>query len=241
MFFPDLPIRTATWCNDGSEVPRFTLTACWNLDPSLGKSKVFLFLWCCICIDSQDYRNPRFFTPSNFQWSCLRCRPHGKAFGEHVGVAQQWIYCFWWPMWNFDVSFEQGEYTSLSILVYYLLQWSVLSSLILPSLTSVDKAAHLHDEDEWHSQKCCLHFGLAEAFDLRKCVRGRSALTTGDGQVYVWDVRGRDCVHKFTDEGCIHSTQLAMSPDGTRIACGQVTSTREIWHYVYLSPTLTPL
>ena len=30
----------------------------------------------------------------------------------------------------------------------------------------------------------------------------------------------RDCVHCFTDEGCLLGTKLAVSPSGTRIACG---------------------
>ena len=38
--------------------------------------------------------------------------------------------------------------------------------------------------------------------------------------MYVWDVRQRKCRHVFVDEGCIHSTALAMSPDGRYVACG---------------------
>ena len=30
----------------------------------------------------------------------------------------------------------------------------------------------------------------------------------------------RDCVHCFTDEGCVLGTKLAVSPSGTHIACG---------------------
>ena len=43
---------------------------------------------------------------------------------------------------------------------------------------------------------------------------------TGDGKVYMWDMSTRDCVHCFTDEGCLLGTKLAISPDGTHIACG---------------------
>ena len=42
----------------------------------------------------------------------------------------------------------------------------------------------------------------------------------GDGKVYVWDMSTRDCVHCFTDEGCLLGTKLAVSPSGTHIACG---------------------
>lgn len=30
----------------------------------------------------------------------------------------------------------------------------------------------------------------------------------------------RDCVHCFTDEGCLLGTKLAVSPSGTYVACG---------------------
>jgi WD40 repeat protein len=72
----------------------------------------------------------------------------------------------------------------------------------------------------------------------------------GDGEVYVWDVRSRQCVHKFTDEGASHSTALAVSPDGRRIACGwgwllepahfhltlSLMNTHTLSLYFYLSP-----
>ena len=46
------------------------------------------------------------------------------------------------------------------------------------------------------------------------------ALPSGDGEVYVWDLSSRRCVHKFTDEGCVLGTKVAVSPDGQRVACG---------------------
>ncbi len=42
----------------------------------------------------------------------------------------------------------------------------------------------------------------------------------GDGEVYVWDMKTRDCVHHFTDEGCIDGTSIAVSPNGQYIATG---------------------
>ncbi|XP_020618605.1 U3 small nucleolar RNA-associated protein 18 homolog, partial [Orbicella faveolata] len=42
----------------------------------------------------------------------------------------------------------------------------------------------------------------------------------GDGEVYVWDMNTRRCVHKFRDEGCLKSTTLSASRDGQYIACG---------------------
>ncbi|XP_019853534.1 PREDICTED: U3 small nucleolar RNA-associated protein 18 homolog [Amphimedon queenslandica] len=46
-------------------------------------------------------------------------------------------------------------------------------------------------------------------------------LSTGtDGHVYVWDLHSRDCVHRFTDDGCIKGTSLRVSPSGSYVACG---------------------
>ena len=42
----------------------------------------------------------------------------------------------------------------------------------------------------------------------------------GDGEVYVWDMNTRSCVHKFTDDGCLTSTALSVSKDGQYVACG---------------------
>lgn len=33
------------------------------------------------------------------------------------------------------------------------------------------------------------------------------------GKVYIWDIRKRQCVNRFTDEGCIGGTSIAMSPN----------------------------
>ena len=41
-----------------------------------------------------------------------------------------------------------------------------------------------------------------------------------DGEVYVWDMNARQCVHRFTDEGCLHGTALAVSANSQYIACG---------------------
>ncbi len=45
-------------------------------------------------------------------------------------------------------------------------------------------------------------------------------IVSGDGKVYVWDMSTRDCVHSFTDEGCLTGTKLAVSPNSQYIACG---------------------
>ncbi len=38
--------------------------------------------------------------------------------------------------------------------------------------------------------------------------------------MYVWDIRSRDCVHRFIDEGCVRGTTLGVSPNGQFIAAG---------------------
>ena len=46
------------------------------------------------------------------------------------------------------------------------------------------------------------------------------SVPTGDGEVYVWNMNTRSCVHKFRDEGCLNSITLAASADGQYLACG---------------------
>jgi U3 small nucleolar RNA-associated protein 18 len=40
--------------------------------------------------------------------------------------------------------------------------------------------------------------------------------------VALWDVGARRCVHRFADEGALHGTALAVSADGSHLACGFV-------------------
>lgn len=42
----------------------------------------------------------------------------------------------------------------------------------------------------------------------------------GDGQVYVWDMATRACVHTFADEGCFNGTALSVSKDSRLLATG---------------------
>lgn len=43
-----------------------------------------------------------------------------------------------------------------------------------------------------------------------------------DGQVYVWDMNARACIHTFVDEGCFHGTKLTVSSDSSLLATGYV-------------------
>lgn len=50
---------------------------------------------------------------------------------------------------------------------------------------------------------------------------GQQLLSTGgDGQVYLWDLRTRTCIHKRIDEGCIRGAALCTSPGGELFAAG---------------------
>ncbi|KAJ1523333.1 hypothetical protein ONE63_001204 [Megalurothrips usitatus] len=50
---------------------------------------------------------------------------------------------------------------------------------------------------------------------------GSRLYSTGDGgDVYVWDMHSRSCIHRFTDDGCIVGTSLALSPNEQYLACG---------------------
>lgn len=59
----------------------------------------------------------------------------------------------------------------------------------------------------------------------------------GDGEVYVWNMNTRSCVHKFRDEGCLNSTTLAASADGQYLACGSDSGVVNIYDEQYLHQT----
>ena len=41
-----------------------------------------------------------------------------------------------------------------------------------------------------------------------------------DGEVYIWDVKSRQCQHRFTDEGSLNTTSIALSNNGEYVALG---------------------
>lgn len=50
---------------------------------------------------------------------------------------------------------------------------------------------------------------------------GSRLYSHGDGgEVYIWDMRSRSCIHRFTDDGCIVGTSLALAPSEQYLACG---------------------
>ncbi|XP_054833150.1 U3 small nucleolar RNA-associated protein 18 homolog [Eublepharis macularius] len=41
-----------------------------------------------------------------------------------------------------------------------------------------------------------------------------------EGEVFIWDVKSRRCLSRFTDEGCLRGTCIAVSKNGQYVACG---------------------
>ncbi|XP_077632979.1 U3 small nucleolar RNA-associated protein 18 homolog [Crocuta crocuta] len=44
--------------------------------------------------------------------------------------------------------------------------------------------------------------------------------SSGDGEVYVWDVNSRKCLNRFIDEGSLYGLSIAASRNGQYVACG---------------------
>ncbi|XP_040856761.1 U3 small nucleolar RNA-associated protein 18 homolog [Ochotona curzoniae] len=44
--------------------------------------------------------------------------------------------------------------------------------------------------------------------------------SSGDGEVYVWDVNSRRCLNRFVDEGSLYGLSIAASRNGQYVACG---------------------
>ncbi|XP_078240370.1 U3 small nucleolar RNA-associated protein 18 homolog isoform X2 [Pogona vitticeps] len=43
---------------------------------------------------------------------------------------------------------------------------------------------------------------------------------SAEGEVFIWDVKSRRCVNRFTDEGCLQGTSIAISRNSQYVACG---------------------
>ncbi|XP_063312253.1 U3 small nucleolar RNA-associated protein 18 homolog [Pelobates fuscus] len=52
-----------------------------------------------------------------------------------------------------------------------------------------------------------------------------------DGSVYIWDVKSRRCMSKFTDDGSVHGASLALSRDGRYLTCGSTSGVVNIYNY----------
>ncbi|XP_033744002.1 U3 small nucleolar RNA-associated protein 18 homolog [Pecten maximus] len=50
-----------------------------------------------------------------------------------------------------------------------------------------------------------------------------------DGEVYIWDLGTRECVHHFIDDGCTKGTCITASPNGQYLACGSYSGVVNIY------------
>eukprot|EP01134_Creolimax_fragrantissima_P008083 CFRG8083T1 len=60
------------------------------------------------------------------------------------------------------------------------------------------------------------------------------------GEVYVWNMNSRKCVHKFRDEGCVSGVQITMSKDGNYLATGCESGVVNIYDATTLSASAIP-
>jgi WD40 repeat protein len=57
-------------------------------------------------------------------------------------------------------------------------------------------------------------------------------LSHGNGdKVYVWDIRKRQCVNRFTDEGCVSGTSIAVSPNSQYFVTGSDAGVVNIYNF----------
>lgn len=70
---------------------------------------------------------------------------------------------------------------------------------------------------------------------------GSRLYSHGDGgEVYVWDMHSRSCIHRFTDDGCIVGTSLAVSPNGQYLACGSSSGVVNIYEGTSIYSSAAP-
>ncbi|XP_032641067.1 U3 small nucleolar RNA-associated protein 18 homolog [Chelonoidis abingdonii] len=61
---------------------------------------------------------------------------------------------------------------------------------------------------------------------------------SNEGEVFIWDVKSRRCLNRFTDEGCLRGTCLAVSKNGQYVACGSCSGVVNVYtHDVCLRET----
>ena len=60
------------------------------------------------------------------------------------------------------------------------------------------------------------------------------------GEVYVWDVRAQDCIHRFWDDGCVQGTALAVSRNNRYLATGSSSGIVNIYNRSELMKSSKP-
>jgi len=70
---------------------------------------------------------------------------------------------------------------------------------------------------------------------------GSRLYSHGDGgEVYIWDIHSRSCIHRFTDDGCIVGTSLAISPNNQYLACGSSSGVVNIYEGTNIFSSAAP-
>lgn len=63
----------------------------------------------------------------------------------------------------------------------------------------------------------------------------------GDGgEVYIWDMNTRSCMHRFVDDGCLYGTSIAVAPSGQLLACGSKSGVVNLYDASTVSLKSTP-
>ncbi|XP_054163096.1 U3 small nucleolar RNA-associated protein 18 homolog [Oppia nitens] len=52
-----------------------------------------------------------------------------------------------------------------------------------------------------------------------------------EGKVYIWDIRKRQCINRFVDEGCVSGTTITVSPDSKYCCTGSDMGVVNIYRY----------
>ena len=61
------------------------------------------------------------------------------------------------------------------------------------------------------------------------------------GEVYVWDIRNQDCIHRFWDDGCVQGTAIAVSRNNRYLATGSSSGIVNIYNRRELFKNTKPI
>ncbi|KAI1884117.1 hypothetical protein AGOR_G00223140 [Albula goreensis] len=60
---------------------------------------------------------------------------------------------------------------------------------------------------------------------------GRIYVSSDEGEVYIWDAKTNKCVNRFSDDGSLKGTSIAVSRNGQYIACGSSSGVVNMYHH----------
>ncbi|ESO97326.1 hypothetical protein LOTGIDRAFT_114808, partial [Lottia gigantea] len=61
-----------------------------------------------------------------------------------------------------------------------------------------------------------------------------------DGQVYIWDMNTRECIHRFYDDGCVKGTSITVSPNNQYLVCGSYSGVVNVYDREKCHQSLDP-